>query len=90
MLLRSVPPSQTKVATMRVFSLLSLLLFLLAGVDGYSVYDPNQLSQKSVVARSSVMAMRTVREPLRMPSQTPMVPYKVGFLFWMREILLHL
>ena len=42
---------------------------------------PSDLSQKSVIRENPLMnqySAPTRREPIRMPSQTPMVPYKVG------------
>ena len=63
-------------------ALLSLLALLAPQITAYSI--KNGLSQKSVVAQT--MAMTTRREPIRMPSQTPMVPYKVRnsslFVMW--------
>jgi hypothetical protein len=59
------------------------LLFLASSVtcaDALALYNPseaNALSQKSVL-RNSLGMSTTRREPIRMPSQTPMVPYKVS------------
>ncbi|KAL7566558.1 hypothetical protein ACA910_000628 [Epithemia clementina (nom. ined.)] len=38
--------------------------------------QPDDLSQKSVIRRSNPFMSITRRDPIRMPSQTPMVPYK--------------
>jgi hypothetical protein len=57
----------------------SLLIVALAlattplGSDAYSFVDPQSLSQKSILQMNTHR-----REPIRMPSQTPMVPYRVS------------
>jgi hypothetical protein len=57
--------------------LLSLLLLLL-GTPGSHAYNSNhQLGQMSVVRQLMANGVSNRREPMRMPSETPMVPYKV-------------
>ena len=50
-----------------------LLLGLVATSHAYSIYDARKWSQKSVM--SETMSI-TRRDPIRMPSQTPQVPYR--------------
>ena len=61
---------------------LLLHLFVLASsVNALSLFNPNEargLSQKAVM-RDSLGMSTTRREPIRMPSQTPMVPYTVRY-----------
>ena len=50
-------------------------------------FDPNSLSQKSVMKKAKLSLLQpsnmaaTRRDPMRMPSQTPMVPYMVSYSF---------
>ena len=56
------------------------LLLLLSSANALSFFNPSEasaLSQKAVM-RNSLGMSRTRREPIRMPSQTPMVPWKVN------------
>lgn len=56
-----------------------LCLVLVASANAYSLHDAQKFSQKSVMSSfpNERMATTTRREPIRMPSQTPMVPYMV-------------
>lgn len=69
---------------MRIICTLTTLLALLQTASafspntggGYNVnIDPGSLSQKAVL--SSQMGMTTQRDTIKMPSQTPMVPWTV-------------
>lgn len=54
-------------------------VLLCTSAHALSLYNPSDtgtLSQKAVW-RDNLGMGTTVREPIRMPSQTPMVPYKV-------------
>ena len=58
-----------------------LLLGILLGASvpsssGYSLM--NSGDYKKLPSQKDVLKMTTVREPIRMPSQTPMVPWKVS------------
>ena len=59
--------------------LLAHFMLLVTSANALSLYNPSDagsLSQRSVL-RNNLGMGTTVREPIRMPSQTPMVPYKV-------------
>ena len=64
---------------MKILSCHFIVLALCADEsNAYSIFDmqkAQRFSQKSVVEQAMAM---TRREPIRMPSSTPMVPYKVG------------
>jgi hypothetical protein len=64
------------------------LLFRMNGSHGYSIANNNNneyarnadqsFSQLSVVRQTMALSMSQQREPIRMPSSNPMVPYKVS------------
>jgi ATP-dependent Clp protease, protease subunit len=64
------------------------LLFRMNGSHGYSIANHNNneyarnadqsFSQLSVVRQTMALSMSQQREPIRMPSSNPMVPYKVS------------
>jgi hypothetical protein len=59
------------------WSLIGFLASLALTVNAYGIYDARKakaLSQKSVVSQTMTM---TRRETIRMPSQSPQVPYMV-------------
>ena len=85
--------AQLRISTMRFLSAVSGAQLLLVGswllvsslVSSYSLNDDallrRQLGQKSIVDQTLRMAT-TRRETIRMmPTQTPMVPYKVHIMF---------
>lgn len=68
---------------MRIIPILIHAFTLVASVNSYSfkksLSDVSSLSQKATIAKTTSLAptsMSVVREPIRMPSQTPMVPWK--------------
>ena len=68
--------------------LLFPLFLLVSTVDALSLWNPSassnagSLSQKAVlrdnIGMTATSMMTTRREPIRMPTQTPMVPFKVN------------
>lgn len=60
----------TVVASLLIVTTLALAI---VGSDAYSL-DPQSLTQKSILQMNNNGHRR---EPIRMPSQTPMVPYRV-------------
>jgi hypothetical protein len=57
--------------------LLSAILLAVPAASGYSLL--NSGDYKKLPSQKDVLKMNTVREPIRMPSQTPMVPWKVRY-----------
>jgi small-conductance mechanosensitive channel len=77
--IHSAAVEDTTALIITMLSRIALLLVVLTATGrfaaAYSIYDAQKWTQKSVVAHTMSSVQR---ETIRMPSQKPMVPYKVS------------